>query len=333
MAVVLDTGTSLTQDVVEQSQVGAARRLAARVAEGAGVSETVAGQFGLIAVELATNLVKHARHGALHLRGHGTGADAVLDAVSIDRGPGMDLEACFRDGFSTSGTSGTGLGAVRRLATAFDAYADGHGSVVFARLGVAHGPARGVVATPIRGETVSGDQWQLLEHGTGWSLAVVDGLGHGREALEAARAVLDAHTACNAEPQGCLELAHARTGSTRGAACTVATFDAGSDELRFAGVGNIATVLVGRDSARGVASQNGTLGATCPRIRPSALDLAGARLLVMHTDGLSGRWSLDHYPGLRFRHPQVIAAVLYRDACRQRDDATVVVVQLQETRA
>ena len=51
---------------------------------------------------------------------------------------------------------------------------------------------------------------------------------------------------------------------------------------------------------------------------------AGA-LLVMHSDGLASHWSLDSYPGLRLRHPALVAAVLYRDHQRGRDDVTVVV--------
>jgi hypothetical protein len=45
----------------------------------------------------------------------------------------------------------------------------------------------------------------------------------------------------------------------------------------------------------------------------------------MHSDGLSSHWSLDPYPGLRLRHPALIAAVLYRDFSRHRDDVTVLV--------
>jgi hypothetical protein len=45
----------------------------------------------------------------------------------------------------------------------------------------------------------------------------------------------------------------------------------------------------------------------------------------MHSDGLTSHWSLDAYPGLRLRHPALVAAVLYRDYQRGRDDVTVVV--------
>jgi hypothetical protein len=47
----------------------------------------------------------------------------------------------------------------------------------------------------------------------------------------------------------------------------------------------------------------------------------------MHSDGLSAHWSLDSYPGLRARHPALIAATLYRDLARERDDVTVLVAR------
>jgi hypothetical protein len=50
-------------------------------------------------------------------------------------------------------------------------------------------------------------------------------------------------------------------------------------------------------------------------------------VLVLHSDGIAGRWRLHDYPGLAVRHPSVIAALLYRDFCRGRDDATAVVLQ------
>jgi hypothetical protein len=49
-------------------------------------------------------------------------------------------------------------------------------------------------------------------------------------------------------------------------------------------------------------------------------------MVVMHSDGLGTRWDLAAYPGLSQRHPAVVAAVLYRDFTRGRDDVTVVVI-------
>jgi hypothetical protein len=51
--------------------------------------------------------------------------------------------------------------------------------------------------------------------------------------------------------------------------------------------------------------------------------------LVLHSDGLQARWSLDQYPGLVGRAPSVVACTLYRDFRRGRDDTTVLVVQVK----
>ncbi|WP_462115839.1 ATP-binding protein [Lysobacter xanthus] len=322
-----DPGLWQVADIDDATQVGAARRIAARLAEFAELPETIAGQLGLVVVELATNLFKHAQRGRLFVRVEGQGEAAVADVVAVDDGPGMDLERCFHDGFSTFGTSGTGLGAVRRAATLFDAYSDARGSVLFARLGTQPGPRRGSIAIPLKGELESGDCWQFIATEGGWSAAVVDGLGHGADAAVASRTVAEAHREFPASPARCIAAAHERSRATRGSAASVVVHDARDASLVHAGVGNVAVSLVGLQEGRGVASQNGTVGGVCPAVRETRLDAPPRTLVVMHSDGLSARWSVHAHPGLRSRHPQVVAATLFRDAHRTRDDATVLVIE------
>jgi hypothetical protein len=52
-------------------------------------------------------------------------------------------------------------------------------------------------------------------------------------------------------------------------------------------------------------------------------------LLILHSDGLATRWDLSKYPGLTHRHPTLIAAALYRDFARGRDDVTVFVARAE----
>jgi hypothetical protein len=49
----------------------------------------------------------------------------------------------------------------------------------------------------------------------------------------------------------------------------------------------------------------------------------------MHSDGLTSRWKLADYLGLSHRVPALIAAILYRDFKRGRDDTTVLVARLK----
>jgi anti-sigma regulatory factor (Ser/Thr protein kinase) len=326
-----DDGTWQVVELDDVTQVGAARRTAARLAEGAMLDEMRSGQLGIVVVELATNLVKHAQRGRLLLRIEGEGASAVVDVLAVDHGPGMDLERCFHDGFSTGGTSGTGLGAVRRAASLFDAYSDARGSVLFARLGDMPAPRRGSVAIPLKGELESGDRWRFLRTGTGWSALVVDGLGHGPGAAAAAAAVGAVQAEQPCAPARCLQVAHERARATRGAAASMVCFDRGTRSLLQAGVGNVAVSLVGVEEGRGLPSQNGTLGGICPAVREQRVDVPDRTLVVLHSDGLSARWSVHAYPGLRTRHPQVVAGTLFRDAHRARDDATVLVIETEGT--
>ena len=50
-------------------------------------------------------------------------------------------------------------------------------------------------------------------------------------------------------------------------------------------------------------------------------------ILVMHSDGLTARWDLSHYPGLGMKDPSLIAGILYRDFSRPHDDKTVVTIR------
>ena len=73
---------------------------------------------------------------------------------------------------------------------------------------------------------------------------------------------------------------------------------------------------------------NGIAGHSAERFQEFVYPCEGPGLvLVMHSDGLSTNWSFDRYTGLMARHPALIAAVLYRDAGRSRDDATVLVLK------
>jgi predicted RNA binding protein YcfA (HicA-like mRNA interferase family) len=72
-------------------------------------------------------------------------------------------------------------------------------------------------------------------------------------------------------------------------------------------------------------SHNGILGVQFLRSQLFEYDWPRGSHVVMHSDGLSARWTLPAHPGLQMRHPAVIAAILYRDFVRRRDDATVVV--------
>jgi anti-sigma regulatory factor (Ser/Thr protein kinase) len=330
LEVIVDTPvpTQRRHRIDDVSRVGDARREAVRLAQLQGLSEEFAGRAALVATELATNLLRHGGGGELLLqRLDGEGA-CLVEIVALDRGPGMkDPERCLRDGYSTSGTLGTGLGAAQRLSAEFDLYsAPEDGTVVLARVGVGSMPRLGVVNVAVQGEVECGDTWAIAHLGKTMSLLVVDGLGHGTFAAQAAQAARTAFERSPGDtPQELLARLNRSLAGTRGAAAACAQFGP-SGALSYAGIGNIHGAVLTGESMRGLVSHNGTLGLRAPRIQQFEYEKPSGALLIMNSDGLSARWNLARKPGLLRRHPGVVAAVLFRDYARRHDDATVVVL-------
>jgi anti-sigma regulatory factor (Ser/Thr protein kinase) len=323
--------------VSDQSHVGEARRVAGELARNGGANETQRARAALIATEMATNILKHARgEGMIAMDRFQDALGAGVELLAIDKGPGIaDLQASLADGYSTAGSPGTGLGAISRQADLFGVYSrPGLGTVIQARLvdgppsKIASGTDIGVVAATYPGETVCGDRWAFDANGRGRTLLVADGSGHG---LQAARAA-DLATKIFSEHGGedCVSLVermHRGLAPTRGAALAVARIDLDEAVIRFVGVGNIAGAVVAGADARQMVSHNGTAGHVAPRIREFTYPFATASCVIMHSDGLSNRWRIGDYPGLAACHPSLIAAVLFRDFRRGRDDATIVVMR------
>src|SRR5262249_26375652 len=245
------------------------------------------------------------------------------------------VERALADGYSSSGTSGTGLGAIARQADEFDVHSiRGVGTAIVARVAVgrrgaqARGPSIGGVSVPMPGEEGCGDGWASI-HGAGRTLVfVADGLGHGVAAAEASgRAAEVFRTHERLAPAEIVERMHDPLRATRGAAVAVTELDAGHGVVRFAGVGNIAGTVLSNGTTRSLVSHHGTLGHNVRRIAEFQYPWPSGALLVLNSDGLLSGWTLDRYPGLARRHPVLVAAVLYRDFRRGRDDTTVVVVR------
>jgi anti-sigma regulatory factor (Ser/Thr protein kinase) len=333
-------------EVREQSDIGECRRTASRLAQTGGFDQEEAGKVSIVATELATNLVRHGGGGAMLLQLLEDGTRQQLEMVAIDRGPGMrDVAECMRDGYSTAGTPGTGLGAAARLSAAFDLFSQlDKGTVVLSRVARkpeagapladrSPGPPKsrlefGAICIPLEGEAVCGDGWRIAEDEPYVSLLVADGLGHGPLAAEASRTAQEVFEGRPFDdPASIIQNINHRLTGSRGAVAACAQLRRTAGKADYAGVGNISGAIVEPGRSRGMVSLNGTLGVMAPRSRQFVYDYPSDGVVVMHSDGLSARWHLADYPGLSVRHSAVIAGVLFRDCARKRDDATVLVVR------
>jgi anti-sigma regulatory factor (Ser/Thr protein kinase) len=328
--------------IEDSSQVSAARRAALGLAQSVGFSEARAGQAALVASELATNLAKHATRGELvvsPLRKHGgRSAHDGLEIVAMDRGPGMpDVARARRDGYSTAGTLGHGLGTIERQSDFFQIYSQPSGTVAMARFWMqpAAPAARqphyevGAILVSHPGEEICGDQWGWTMRDQRLAIMVADGLGHGLLAHEAASEALGIFYGGHEEsPARVIADVHAALRATRGAAVATVAVETDRDVATFCGLGNVGTVLIGPDGSRqGMVSHNGTAGHVASRINEFTYPFRSDSMLVMFSDGLTSHWDLAAYPGLTTRDPSVIAGVLFRDFSRRRDDVTVVVAK------
>src|SRR3954454_12282332 len=104
---------------------------------------------------------------------------------------------------------------------------------------------RGVAGAPHEGETRSGDVAVFVPTAVGALACVIDGLGHGPEAADAAELCGDVVRAnADVEATELMQLCHEALLQTRGAVMTIAWFDLERSKLSWAGVGNVDARLV-----------------------------------------------------------------------------------------
>jgi anti-sigma regulatory factor (Ser/Thr protein kinase) len=327
-----------------------ARRAVHEFARRFDFDEVGLGEIDIVVQEIGTNAVRYASEGGWLHYAEAPGEAGGLELFYWDGGPGIyNIDRAARDGVSTSGSLGAGLGAIRRLTDEFDVYSTvrvtgklrvaaprytSHGTALLARKWAGEPGASfeakriGAWSQPHPGEEVCGDSYLVRRRGALTLLAVVDGLGHGAGAKEAADAALDSLDEWEGEPlDELLTAAHHALRATRGAVAAVAVVDDARGQISYAGVGNISARAFNAPEPVTLIPVNGLLGGRLGKPRVWTHRWAAGATLVMTTDGLSESWDISSYPGLLERSPQLLAGVLMRDYNRRTDDATVLVAK------
>jgi len=319
--------------ITDSSSIGEARRRGLLLAEKLGFDETRSGEFALLITEVTRNVLSHAQSGQTILMGFKNAHGSVARILALDQGPGIaDVARAMHDGYSTGGTMGGGLGAMKRLAAALEIFTNQSGTIVLLEVRSA-AAERGLqiagLAVPYPGERLCGDGWAFHKTSERCTVLLVDGLGHGHLAAEAAdEAIHIFQRKAELAPGKILSYLHDGLKKTRGAVAAIAEIRPAEKLLTYAGVGNTAASLISHQGSRSLVSHSGTLGVSVsPRIQEFRVEWPKDNILVMHSDGLTSRWDLTTYSGLLARHAAVIGGALFRDYRRQRDDASVVVVK------
>jgi anti-sigma regulatory factor (Ser/Thr protein kinase) len=318
--------------ITDPTSIGEARRAALFSAQRLGFDETKAGQLALLTTEASRNALIHGGGGQVIVTGVRDEHGALARILAMDRGPGIEnIGRAMADGFSTAGTMGGGLGAMKRIANSLEIFTSQSGTMVLVELGDAL-PQNSLqlagMALPYPGERHCGDGWAFHQTPERTTLLLVDGLGHGLEAADAAQeAITTFERRVQSKPGEIIGFIHDALRKTRGAVGAVAEIRPKDGMINYAGVGNISAVLLSPAGSRSLVSHNGTLGMVTSRIQEFRSEWSPSTTLVLHSDGLQSRWDLAPYAGLLVKHPALIGGALLRDFRRQRDDASVVVVK------
>jgi anti-sigma regulatory factor (Ser/Thr protein kinase) len=344
-----------SMEVVDDAQVGAARRAVHSFAKRVGFTERELAEIDIVVQELGTNAARYATGGGTVHFTTPLGAEPGLELFYCDKGPGIpDIERAARDGVTTGGSLGAGLGAIRRLMHEFDCYSTvvapyepraparprrtTHGTALLCRKWVeaarlerhhaATARRYGAWSRPRPGETANGDAYFVRRRAGQTLLAVIDGLGHGHGAEEAAAAALEVLGAWQGEGlEELFQRAHDRLRPTRGAVMGACVVDTPREAFYYAGVGNIEVRVFNSPEPIRPVPANGTLGARMGRLRVWRFPWAEGATVVLASDGLSASWDIGDYPGLLAKSPQLMAGVLMRDYVRGSDDATILVAR------
>jgi negative regulator of sigma-B (phosphoserine phosphatase) len=197
--------------------------------------------------------------------------------------------------------------------------------------------AWGMAGASLTPGEVSGDLQVVAPFSGGVLVAVIDGLGHGAEAAEAAEAAGVVLEEGAGEPLDVLvQRCHERIRRTRGVVMSLASFDSRTSSMAWIGVGNVAAILLrsgfaGQAGREAVQNRGGVVGYRLPALSISQLAVAGGDLLIMATDGIESGFS----EGIDRQESDlgVAAALILAAFSRGSDDALVVAARYLEPRA
>lgn len=322
------------------SSVAVARRFARTVATAVGFPEVRTEEAVIVVSELATNIVKYAGSGRMlvqwmpHARGY------RLAIVASDKGPGIgDVALMMTDRQSSGGSAGIGLGAVKRLSDRFDIHSTpGGGTIVaceFLAPGLGLHPSIELAGLFLAhpDEDISGDRWQAWETPHGLRLALIDGMGHGPQAAEAAGTIVDMLAGhAQLPPAEALGSVMRDYRNLRGGVASVADIDASRGEIGYANIGNIASMRFRPGEIKRFPTRNGFVGNRSAEPLAETAAAGTGDYLIFHSDGLKAVGA-DMLLPLNGHNCLLMAAWLLENGEVLKDDVTIVIARVRGRRA
>jgi anti-sigma regulatory factor (Ser/Thr protein kinase) len=328
--------------VLDEASLTVVRDRIREVSSAAGVAADIVDRAVLVASELGRNQLRHALAGRIVVHAVTRGANAEhkgLEITAVDRGNGLADAANALDQLRArvAGSLGVGVGSVRRLSSEVDFDVRlGEGTRIKARLFGDDAPRQrevGVYGRPHSEEKISGDHAAICRPGAGnvLVLAVSDGLGHGPPARQASHAAMSAlYPHASEPPARILEACESALGNTRGVVMAVCRIDESTSSMETASIGNVELQLCRPRAARRFGGSSAIVGGKGNRpVKPrtETMTLAPDDLVILTTDGISSKLSIEQDFALLREHPIIVAQRIIERFGRTNDDALVLVAR------
>jgi phosphoserine phosphatase RsbX len=187
-----------------------------------------------------------------------------------------------------------------------------------------------VAASALPGETTSGDLSMVEDFGDGVLVGVVDALGHGTHAAQAAEiAIATLRRFASESLPELVHRCHEALVGTRGVVLSLAAFDFRERTMSWLGVGNVEGVLLlagenVRPSRVSLVNRGGIVGGELPTGRPWTVPISPGDTLLFATDGIRGGFADSPLsPGPL----QSVADAILGQFAKGTDDALVLVAR------
>ncbi len=315
-----------------------------------GFSDMDTAEISIVVNELCCNLVRHAAVGGkIQYSQIIEQGKSGIEIKAIDKGPGIEnTEEMLKDGVSSKGTMGGGLGAIRRLSDYFDIYSNTNklennqtepGTTVTVRKWKkkpedTHRTSCSdirvsVLSRPYQSDSVSGDSYYVRSNYNKDIIAVIDGLGHGSEAFEAAqRAVKTIDENTHLSVDEILRVMNLSLKCTRGAVVVLIIINKFDKEFEMLSIGNINSRLISANKTEILRTSSGFVGGYNGSFKSQKYAYKRGDILTLCTDGVSSNWDAEEYIMGGTDNPTVLCNSIFYDHAKENDDATMLVAVL-----
>lgn len=338
--------------IENESDVGVCRRKAVGLAKKIGFDDIKTGEVAIVVTELVTNVIKHGgRKGKILVcQLENEKRQKAIEIWCCDMGNGItDFNQSVTDGYTRQNTLGIGLGTVRRFSDELEVNPKAIEHLIDSGLsdlktykhcirslkwvpvkhwiGTNKKIETGAASRAKPGEKLNGDSF-VINHlsQTETVAAIIDGLGHGKEANMASQMAREQILLRpELHPDALMQHVHNGIRGTRGAVIGMVFADTQKNKLRFTGIGNIEGFLNTATGKKNLLSFGGIVGHNMRTPRIFEFDFNPGDFLCLTTDGITSRWNTGD---INWKdHPQQNAEYLLNNFSRQNDDATVLILR------